>query len=152
MIHGCQDIKQKPCLNLFGTPCRGSIMIYMSWRISLDISLSTYHFWYVTLAISLLTYHYWHVNLYFSILICYSCLVTIDLSLLMSLLTCHSWHVTFDMSLLTCHSCFISLDLSWDRTWPYATVLNNLHGNHVRFCNFKLLRHSLTVSSYGCPL
>ena len=75
MIHGCQDIKQKPCLILFGTPCRGSIMIYMSWRISLDISLSTYHFWYVTLAISLLTYHSWHVNLYFSILICYSCLV-----------------------------------------------------------------------------
>ena len=105
MIHGCQDIKQKLCLILFGTPCWGSIMIYMSWRISLDISLSTYHFWYVTLAISLLTYHYWHVNLYFSILICYSCLVTIDLSLLMCLLTCHFWHVTLDLawSVLTCH-------------------------------------------------
>ena len=103
MIQRCQDIKQKPSLILFGTPCRGSIMIYKSWCISLDISLSTYHFWYVTLAISLLTYHYWHVNLYFSILICYSCLVTIDLSLLMCLLTCHFWHVTLALSVLTCH-------------------------------------------------
>ena len=108
-------------------------------------SLWTYHSIRIILDISLLTFHSWDIIIDILLLMCKSFFF---FNFILLLFSCYFWFVTLDFtldtSLLTNNSCLISLHLSWERTWLYGTVVNNLHGNLGRFYNFKLFCSSLT--------